>query len=86
MKILLVFGLLAGCIPAAQAQADPAAVAQGQVLGGMMRGHAERDRKAQLAGKRPAKRPLTPAEQRLAHKREVEEAMRRPPAKPGSVR
>ena len=52
----------------------------------MMRGHAERDRKAQLSGKRPAKRPLTPAEQRAAHRREVEEAMRRPPARPGSIR
>ena len=86
MKVLLVFSLLAVCTQAAHAQVDPAVVAQGQVLSGMMRGHAERDRKAQLAGKRPAKRPLTPAEQRLAHKREVEAAMRLPPAKPGSIR
>ncbi|MDO7848018.1 hypothetical protein Q5H92_16760 [Hymenobacter sp. M29] len=86
MKVLLVLSLLALSIPRAQAQVDPAAVAQGQVLSGMMRGHAERDRKAQLSGKRPIKKPLTPAEQRAAHRREVEEAMRRPPARPGSVR
>jgi hypothetical protein len=86
MKILLVFGLLAVCTQAAHAQVDPVVTAQGQVLYGMMRGHAERDRKAQLSGKRPAKKPLTPAEQRAAHRREVEEAMRRPPARPGSTR
>lgn len=66
--------------------ADPAAVAHGQVLAGMMRGHAECDRKAQQAGKRPAKRPLTPAEQRRAHQLEVEAAMRRRPAALGSIR
>ncbi|TPG66740.1 hypothetical protein EAH73_10180 [Hymenobacter nivis] len=78
--------MLALCAPAARAQVDPTVVAQGQVLSGMMRGHAERDRKAQLSGKRPTQRPLTPAEQRLAHRREVEAAMRRPPAPRGSIR
>jgi len=86
MKVLLVFALLILSTRAVQAQADPAAVAQGQVLAGMMRGHAERDRKAQLSGKRPAKPPLTPAQQRRAHQLEVEAAMRRRPAAPGSVR
>lgn len=86
MKIMVVFILLAVGTQAARAQVDPVVTAQGQVLSGMMRGHAERDCKAQLSGKRPAKRPLTPAEQRAAHRREVEEAMRRPPARPGSVR
>ena len=86
MKVLLVFALLALATQAAQAQVDPGVVAQGQVLSGMMRGHAERDRKAQLSGKRPVKPPLTPAEQRRAHQLEVQAAMRRRPAAPGSTR
>jgi hypothetical protein len=86
MKTVLTFVLAALLTRAAHAQADPAAVAQGQVLSGMMRGHAERDRKAQLSGKRPVKKPLSLEEQRRAHRLEVEAAMRRRPAAPGSTR
>ena len=86
MKPVLIFVLAVLFTQAAHAQVDPAVVAQGQVLSGMMRGHAERDRKAQLSGKRPVKKPLTPAEQRRAHRLEVEAAMRRRPAAPGSTR
>ena len=57
-----------------------------QTNNSMMRAQAARDRKAQLAGKRPARLPRTPAEQRRAHQLEVQEAMRRRPAAPGSIR
>ena len=89
MKLLIpVTGLLLAALSAqpARAQLSPTAIAQGQVLAGTARGYAERDRKAQLAGKRPARRPLTPAQQREAHRREVEADMRRPPAAPGTIR
>jgi hypothetical protein len=85
MKYLLFIGLLLAAVPSF-AQVSSTVVAQDQVLSSMMRGHAERDRKAQLQGKRPIRKPLTSAEQRRAHQLEVEAAMRRPPAKPGSVR
>jgi hypothetical protein len=85
MKHLLLVGLLLAAVPSS-AQVSPTVVAQDQVLSSMMRGHAERDRKAQLLGKRPAPKQLTPAEQRRAHQLEVEAAMRRPPAKRGSIR
>ena len=89
MKLVIpVAGLLLAALVAqpAHAQVSPATVAQGQVLAGIARGYAERDRKAQLAGKRPARKPLTDAELRRAHQREVEGAMRRPPAAPGTIR
>ena len=86
MKTVFILAMAILLTRAAHAQADPAAVAQSQVLSGMMRGHAERDRKAQLSGKRPVQKPLTPAEQRRAHQLEVEAAMRRRPAAPGSIR
>ena len=88
MKLLVpCVGLLLAALAAqpARAQLSPTAIAQGQVLAGTARGYAARDRKAQLAGKRPARKPLTPTEQRSAHQREVEEAMRRPAA-PSSIR
>jgi|GEM_PF-5003064 len=91
MKALLVFAALALSAQASRAQdvqpaLSPTEIARGQVNAGTMRGHAERDRKARLQGKRPARKPLTPAEQRRAHQLEVEAAMRRRPAAPGSTR
>ena len=91
MKTLLATAVLALPIRLATAQdlqpaLNPTELARSQVNAGMMRGHAERDHQAQRAGQRPTRRPLTPAEQRRAHQLEVNAAMRRRPAAPGSVR
>ena len=84
MKILA-FVLLLFAARAARAQdTNPVTTAQTLHLSATMRAQAERDAKAQK-GKRKPRRPLTPAEQRAAHRREVDAAMRRPPAKPGSI-
>ena len=86
MKLSLACAGLVLSAQTAFAQMSPATVAQGQVLSGTMRGYAERDRKAQLHGKRPVRKPLTDAQQRRAHQLEVEAAMRQPPAAPGTIR